>query len=154
MLSMPRGTDAQIVLKAARDFGREELRGHRYVMVLHDHQANPHVHLSVKASSMLGDRLNPRKTDLHRWRETFAEKLRGHGIEAGASRQATRGVLRHDDPLWPVKARDDERLRKTKGRDAQPGRNMLLTRAEALRAWGYRRCADRLGAGGGSPAGA
>ncbi len=136
MLSMPRGTDAQIVLKAARDFGRDELLGHRYVMVLHDHQANPHVHLSVKASSMLGDRLNPRKTDLHRWRETFAEKLRGYGIEAEASRQATRGVLRHDNPLWRVKARDDERLRKTKVRDAQPGRNMVLTRAEALRAWG------------------
>jgi hypothetical protein len=147
MLSMPRGTDAQIVLEAARAFGREELLGHRYVMVLHDHQANPHVHLSVKASSMLGDRLNPRKTDLHRWRETFAEKLRGYGIEAEASRQATRGVLRQDDPLWRVKARDEERLRDTKGAkggEAKPGRKLLLTRVEALRAWG--RIIDALAA--------
>jgi hypothetical protein len=60
MLSMPRGTDPGIVQAAAREFARHELVGHRYVMVLHDHQANPHVHLSVKASSMLGDRLNPR----------------------------------------------------------------------------------------------
>jgi urease beta subunit len=49
MLSMPSGTDAQIVLKAAREFAQVELRGHRYVMVLHQHQANPHVHLSVRA---------------------------------------------------------------------------------------------------------
>ena len=38
-------------------------------MVLHDHQANPHVHLSVRAESKNGRRLNPRKTDLQRWRE-------------------------------------------------------------------------------------
>jgi hypothetical protein len=63
-------------------------------MVLHEHQANPHVHLSVRAESRTGKRLNPRKTDLHRWRETFAEKLRGWGIEAEATRQATRGENR------------------------------------------------------------
>src|SRR3954463_875825 len=43
MLSMPSGVDPTIVLKAAREFARTELAGHRYVMVLHDHQANPHV---------------------------------------------------------------------------------------------------------------
>src|SRR5690606_22267819 len=82
MLSMPQGTDAQTVLKAARGFAKRELRDHHYVMVLHEHQANPHVHLSVKAESIDGKRLNPRKTDLHRWRETFAEKLRELGVEA------------------------------------------------------------------------
>lgn len=61
MLSMPHGTSPALVQAAARAFAREELLGHRYVMVLHNHQANPHVHLSVKAFSMLGDRLNPRK---------------------------------------------------------------------------------------------
>ena len=49
MLSMPTGTDSQIVLKAAREFARIEFTDHRYVTVLHTHQANPHVHLSVKA---------------------------------------------------------------------------------------------------------
>ena len=75
VLSMPRGTDPQFVLRAARDFAKAELADHRYVMVLHEHQANPHVHLSVRAESRHGKRLNPRKADLHRWRETFAEKL-------------------------------------------------------------------------------
>ena len=82
-------------------------------MVLHDHQANPHVHISVRAESKHGKRLNPRKTDLHRWRETFAEKLRERGVEAEATRQATRGVGRRHPELWQVKARGDGRLLKT-----------------------------------------
>jgi hypothetical protein len=135
MLSMPRGTDPAIVRSAARDFARDQLRGYRYVMVLHAHQANPHVHLSVKASSMRGDRLNPRKADLHRWRETFAEKLRGYGIEAEASRQATRGVARNVDPLWRVKAREAGRLRSSKP-DSKTGQAARSSRSEAIQAWG------------------
>ena len=113
MLSMPRGTDPLIVQKAAREFAQIELADHKYVMVLHDHQANPHVHISVRAESKHGKRLNPRKADLHRWRETFAAKLRERGIEAEATRQATRGVGRRYPDLWQVKARDDGRLLKT-----------------------------------------
>ena len=64
MLSMPRGTDPLIVQRAAREFAKIEFADHRYVMVLHDHQANPHVHLSVKVESKHGQRLNPRKADL------------------------------------------------------------------------------------------
>ena len=50
MLSMPRGIDALTVQRAAREFAKAELADHKYVMVLHDHQANPHVHISVRAS--------------------------------------------------------------------------------------------------------
>jgi hypothetical protein len=52
--------------RAAREFAQIELAGHTYVMVLHDHQANPHVHISVRAEAKHGKRLNPRKADLHR----------------------------------------------------------------------------------------
>ena len=110
MLSMPRGVDPLAVLKAAREFAQEELAGHKYVMVLHDHQANPHVHLSVRAESRQGKRLNPRKADLSRWRQTFAEKLRGWGVEAEASARVVRGQGRSSEPLWRVKAREDQRL--------------------------------------------
>ena len=79
MLSMPAGTARWPCSNAAREFARAELADHRYVMVLHDHQANPHVHLSVRAEGKDGRRLNPRKADLRRWRETFAEKLRELG---------------------------------------------------------------------------
>ena len=91
MLSMPAGTKPAIVQSAAREFAKVEFADHRYVMVLHTHQANPHVHLSVRAEGRDGQRLNPRKADLRRWRETFAERLRGWGIEAEASSQVTRG---------------------------------------------------------------
>ena len=109
MLSMPRGTDPLTVQKAAREFAQIELADHKYVMVLHDHQANPHVHISVRAESKHGKRLNPRKADLHRWRETFAAKLRERGIGAEATRQATRGVGRRYPELWQVKAGEDGR---------------------------------------------
>ena len=51
MLSMPSGTDPLIVQRAAREFAQAELVDRRYVMVLHDHQANPHVHIDVRAES-------------------------------------------------------------------------------------------------------
>ncbi|MBN8490781.1 MAG: conjugal transfer protein TraS, partial [Burkholderiales bacterium] len=112
MLSMPRGTDPLTVQWAAREFAKAELADHKLVMVLHDHQANPHVHISVRAESKHGKRLNPRKTDLHRWRETFAEKLRERGVEAEATRQTARGATRNHPDLWRVKAAEDGRLLK------------------------------------------
>ena len=134
MLSMPRGTDPLSVQRAAHEFALAELADHKYVMVLHDHQANPHVHISVRAESRQGKRLNPRKADLHRWRETFAEKLRGHGIDAEATRQATRGKSRNYDPLWRVKAREGGRLRASRDR-SKSSEQAIATRAEAVEAW-------------------
>ena len=103
MLSMPAGTDARVLRQAAREFAKAELANHRYVMVLHTHQANPHVHISVRAEGRDGSRLNPRKEDLRRWRETFAERLRGWGIEAEASSQAVRGSRHRDERVWSRK---------------------------------------------------
>jgi hypothetical protein len=110
MLSMPRGVDPLYVQNAAREFAQAELSEHKYVMVLHDHQANPHVHLSVRAESRQGKRLNPRKAELSRWRQSFAEKLRGWGVEAEASARVVRGQGRSSEPLWRIKARADQRL--------------------------------------------
>ena len=78
--------------------------------------------------------MNPRKADPHRWRETFAEKLRGHDIEAEATRQATRGRNRNYDPLWRIKAREDGRLR-TSRPSTKSSPNTRSTRAEAVEAW-------------------
>ncbi|MDP1899462.1 MAG: conjugal transfer protein TraS [Rubrivivax sp.] len=134
MLSMPRGTDPLTVQHAAREFAKIELADHKYVMVLHDHQANPHVHISVRAESKHGKRLNPRKADLHRWRETFAEKLRDRGVEAEATRQATRGRSRNYDPLWRIKAREDGRLRTSRS-GTKSGPQARATRTDAVEAW-------------------
>ena len=134
MLSMPRGTDPLTVQRAAREFAKVEFADHRYVMVLHNHQANPHVHLSVKAESKHGQRLNPRKADLHRWRETFAERLREWGIDAEATRQASRGENRNRDELWRIRAREQGRLRKERPQKKSGGAPRL-SRQESLDAW-------------------
>jgi hypothetical protein len=134
ILSMPRGTDPMAVQRAARAFAQLELADHKYVMVLHDHQANPHVHLSVRAESKDGRRLNPRKADLHRWRETFAERLRELGIDAEASRQPTRGASRSHPALWQVKAAEDGRLMKPK-LGHLGGTAAAATRRYASEAW-------------------
>src|SRR5215831_12170196 len=134
MLSMPRGTDPLIVQKAAREFAKIEFADHRYVMVLHNHQANPHVHLSVKAESKHGRRLNPRKADLHRWRETFAERLREWGVDAEATRQASRGEYRTRDELWRIKASEQGTLKKDRPQK-KSGEPHRLSRQAALDAW-------------------
>ncbi|MCP5272068.1 MAG: conjugal transfer protein TraS [Burkholderiaceae bacterium] len=134
ILSMPRGTNPLAVQQAARLFARQEFADHKYVMVLHDHQANPHVHLSVRAESKDGRRLNPRKGDLHRWREVFAARLRELGIEAEATRQPTRGVARRHPDLWQLKARDDGRLLKPPA-IGRSGASAQASSVAAQRAW-------------------
>ncbi len=134
MLSMPAGTPESALKDAARSFARMELWNHRYVMVLHTHQANPHVHLAVRAEGKDGRRLNPRKADLLRWREVFAEKLRERGIEAEASPQITRGGSRRTERLWHRKARDDGRDRGPREGEQVPVK-LTRSRRDAAQAW-------------------
>ena len=49
MLSMPNGTSPQMVKSAACEFAQAELAGHRWVMLLHEHQAR-NIGSDVKAS--------------------------------------------------------------------------------------------------------
>jgi hypothetical protein len=136
MLSMPHGTDPQALKGAAQEFARIELAGHRWVMVLHEHQANPHVHLSVRAEGMSGQRLNPRKQDLQRWRDTFAERLRDRGVEAESTRQFARGVDRNPSPLWRLKAQEEGRLR-NHSRGVKANKTNEIGRRQALEAWSH-----------------
>ncbi|MDR8105056.1 relaxase/mobilization nuclease domain-containing protein [Burkholderia cenocepacia] len=95
LLSMPPGTNRQAVRDAARDFAALEFGdGRAYVFAAHDDEPHPHVHLSVQVRGPDGRRLNPRKQDLRRWRERFAEQLREHGVDANATLRRTRGVTK------------------------------------------------------------
>ena len=101
VLSMPAGTPPQKVLQAVKRFAREEFaHQHRYAMALHaeekgKHGMHPHVHLVVKAEHEYGGtRLNPRKADLQRWRERFAEYLSELGVAATATRREDRGFVK------------------------------------------------------------
>jgi len=63
MWSMPAGTDSKKLLAAVQALAARQFAGHKYVMAMHTHQANPHVHVLVRAESDTGVRLNPRKAD-------------------------------------------------------------------------------------------
>ncbi len=79
--------------------------------------------------------MNPRKTDLHRWREIFAEKLRGYGVEAEATRQASRGANRRNERIWQVKARQEGRPSQRDEQQVKSGERYELSHAGAFQAW-------------------
>jgi hypothetical protein len=101
VFSMPAGTPPVKVLRAVKKVAREEFaHQHRYAMALHagqkdGHGKHPHVHLVVKAEHEYGGpRLNPRKADLQRWREKFAEYLIELDVAATATRRHDRGLAK------------------------------------------------------------
>lgn len=95
VLSMPPGTPARGVLKAARNFAREEFAlKHRYALVLHTDEPHPHVHLVIKAVGEQGVRLHVGPPTLREWRYEFAKHLREQGISANSTERAVRGEPR------------------------------------------------------------
>jgi hypothetical protein len=95
VLSMPRRTNPEKLLSAARAFAKDEFEGrNRYALVLHTDQEHPHVHLVVKAIGLNGERLRIQRETLRTWREHFAKQLRSRGIAANATHRAVRGENR------------------------------------------------------------
>ena len=85
ILSMPPGTDPGALREAVRAFAAAEFENHAYLFAMHTDEQHPHVHLTVQMRGFTGERLNPRKADLQRWRETFAECLLDQGIDCVAT---------------------------------------------------------------------
>ena len=85
ILSMPPGTDPEALREAVRAFASSEFENHAYLFAMHTDEQHPHVHLTVQMRGFSGERLNPRKADLQRWRETFAECLLDEGIDCVAT---------------------------------------------------------------------
>jgi hypothetical protein len=155
ILSMPAGTSEVAVLRAARDFASTEFQNYQYAMALHTFDTdpdavpspNPHVHLCVKATGLDGVRLNPRKADLQRWREAFAQRLREHGVECEAtprlqrlqSRRGEKQSVRH------MKKRG-ERFDRIGTAAPDPQRGERARKVEAQVMTGYRRLAQTLAA--------
>src|SRR5665647_2423078 len=95
VLSMPETVDPESVNNATRQFAKANFgKTHEYAFVLHTDTPQPHCHLTVKCEGFDGKRLNPRKADLQRWREEFAEKLRSQGVDAEATPRCSRGVVK------------------------------------------------------------
>jgi hypothetical protein len=148
VLSMPAGTPADGLLRAARTFARETFGAkHRYAMVLHTDEPHPHVHMVVKAVSEEGVRLNIRKATLREWRREFARLLRAQGISANATDRAVRGAARPklSDGMYRAMQRGaSHRIQTHEGpvgterpaaAEASGRESLLRTRAEVERGW-------------------
>ena len=157
VLSMPSRTPPDKVLSAAKKFARERFAlQHRYAMVLHADQANPHVHLVVKAESESGKRLHIDKAMLRDWREQFAALMREQGIAANATPRAVRGKNRGKTPTGifaahkygkstAMRQRVTEVARElhATGTVRDPSRPRLIETRRALMA-GWQKAADTL----------
>ncbi|PWF24019.1 relaxase/mobilization nuclease domain-containing protein [Corticimicrobacter populi] len=143
VLSMPPGTDRRAVNDAIRAFAKAEFGdNHAYVFAIHDDEAHPHGHLCVKALGLDGSRLNPRKADLQRWRERFAEALREQGIEANATPRRARS---HTHLTVKQATRHAaQRSKSTKPTEREPRRRSGVSRAVRN---GYGHIAKALAAG-------
>lgn len=137
VLSMPEGTPQEAVRKGARAFAQEAFgKNHEYVFALHTDEPHPHVHITVKMQGHDGKRLNPRKADLQRWREAFAEKMRDEGIEAEATPRAVRGKVK--------KAERQVVRHIERGDDRRPAR-VPRVRAEQVRQVAHELAAEARG---------
>lgn len=102
VFSMPEGTDARALADAVRATAGAEFAGHQWVIVQHFDEPQVHAHIAVKTESLSGERLNPRKADLQRWRERFAYELRVRGVDAEATRRAPRLQREKMNKPWAV----------------------------------------------------
>mgnify|MGYP000739341239 CR=1 FL=1 len=93
LFSMPPGTPEKGMRDAVLKFCGEEFANRRWVAALHNDTDHAHVHVCVGTRDIERadePRLNPRKADLARWRQGFADKLRENGIDAAASERRNR----------------------------------------------------------------
>ena len=120
VFSMPEGTDPETVRQSVRETVERMLGdNHDYLMALHTDTPRPHVHMTVEAEGMDGKRFDPRREDLFKFREAFAEALRSRGVECEATPRWTRGQGWHEhgacanageNPAWCVEATDRSRF--------------------------------------------
>jgi len=110
ILSMPAGTDPHGLRDAALDFAREEFANRSWVAALHQDRDHPHVHLTIARRDHDGRRFHPTRDDFYRYRQRFAEKLRGRGIEANATAARARGIAPKHEPIAARKVREKGRV--------------------------------------------
>ena len=129
VFSMPEGTDPETVKQSLRETAERMLGdNHDYLMALHTDTPRPHVHMTVEAEGMDGKRFDPRREDLFKFREAFAEALRSRGVECEATPRWTRGQGRAGTSMALAQMR--EKIRR--GVSRQPTEADLRQAREAL----------------------
>ena len=94
------------------------------------------MHLLVRARGRAAQRLDPRKADLRRWREDFAQELRALGVPAQANSWLARGSVQRVEPLWLKRAREAGTLRQEPMlKDRVTSREQTMHRV--ITAWAY-----------------
>jgi len=115
VLSMPEGTNPDKLKDAVRAFAEKEFAGHRWVLGMHTDTPRPHAHLTVAVAGDGGERFNPRKADLQRFREGFARELCDRGIDADATPRRARGIVMRPEKSPIRRMRDREAQQRAKG---------------------------------------
>jgi type IV secretion system T-DNA border endonuclease VirD2 len=129
VFSMPEGTNAETVRQAVRETAERMLGdNHDYLMALHTDTPRTHVHLTVQAEGLDGERFDPRREDLFNFREVFAEALRSRGVECEATPRWARGQGRAGTSMALAQMR--EKIRR--GASRQPTEADLRQAREAL----------------------
>ena len=111
ILSMPRGTDPEIVLQAVRATARQLFEDNfDYVYALHTDEGkgkspHPHVHLTIRAQGHDGTKLAFGPDDLLYMRRVFAAELRERGVDADATPQIARGPRSNNEHSKTYQAR-------------------------------------------------
>ena len=140
IFSMPAGTPAAQMRESVMQFCKEEFANRRYVAAYHDDTDHAHMHVCINTRDIdRADepRLSPRKEDLFRWRQGFADKLRENGIDAAASgrqhrfnyRKPEHSVVRHIRAENPQSAVFDENRHREKAAHKRVRDTMLGDKA-------------------------
>ena len=111
MVSAPKGSDHAATITASREFGETIFGEYDYVLASHFDEDHPHTHFIV-ARKIDGPALNPRKEDLQKWREAWAEIGTRHGISMVASKRIERGKTRRSDKQRDIHIRKREGVTK------------------------------------------
>ncbi len=91
ILSMPPGTPENAFVDATQDYLKKHFGNHDYHYAFHNNTECYHVHVVVPMVDRNLNRINPRKADLEKWREGFAEELEIKGVPANAMKSLARG---------------------------------------------------------------
>ena len=111
ILSAPAGSSVKDTTKAIDQFAKQTFGdNHDYFYVIHTDTNYPHGHLVVRVQGYDNKRLDPKKKDLENWRIQFAARLRANGIEATATRRASRGVCKKTDVIDLEKIRQRKQI--------------------------------------------
>ena len=93
VFSMPPGSNQEALRKAVHATGAKAFPNHEWVFAIHEDRKHPHAHMIVKMRGIEEDKkLQLKKADLYKLRETFAESAREQGVPLAASSRAARGV--------------------------------------------------------------